>query len=67
VVHEHYRIGVPQPGEYIEVLNTDSGYYGGSDVGNMGKVQAEAIPANGRPWSIRLCLPPLATLWLQHQ
>jgi 1,4-alpha-glucan branching enzyme len=67
VVHQHYRIGVPQPGKYLEILNTDSGYYGGSDVGNMGKVESEAIPAHGRPWSITLCLPPLATLWLKHQ
>lgn len=66
-VHQHYRIGVPLPGEYREVLNTDSGYYGGSDVGNMGSVMADAIPANGRSWSVRLCLPPLATLWLVHQ
>jgi 1,4-alpha-glucan branching enzyme len=63
-VHSNYRVGVVYPGEYHEVLNTDSAYYGGTDVGNLGMVRAEALPANGRAWSLNLCLPPLASLWL---
>jgi 1,4-alpha-glucan branching enzyme len=60
------RIGVPAPGSYQERFNSDSGYYGGSDVGNQGQVEAEAIPWSDRPWSIALSLPPLAGIVLQH-
>ena len=60
------RVGVPAPGSYHERFNSDSGYYGGSDVGNQGQVEAEAIPCSGRPWSISLSLPPLAGIVLQH-
>ena len=42
-------VGVPRPGFYREILNTDSAYYGGSDVGNAGGVQAQPIPCNERP------------------
>jgi 1,4-alpha-glucan branching enzyme len=67
VVREGYRIGVLQPGFYAEILNTDAGIYGGSNVGNLGGVHAEAIPHMGHPYSITLTLPPLATLFLKHQ
>ena len=60
------RIGVPAPGSYRERFNSDSGYYGGSDVGNHGQVQAEEIPWSGRAWSVSLSLPPLAGIVLQH-
>jgi 1,4-alpha-glucan branching enzyme len=66
VVREHYRIGVPTSGEYRERLNTDSRFYGGSDVGNVyGAVRAEPIPAHGRDWSVSLTLPPLACLYFE--
>ena len=67
VVREGYLIGVPQPGFYSEILNTDAGIYGGSNVGNLGGVSAEPIPHMGRPYSITLTLPPLAALFLRHQ
>ncbi len=60
VVRQGYRLGVPEPGWYEEILNSDSMYYGGSNVGNGPGVMAEAIPWNGRPYSIRLTLAPLA-------
>jgi 1,4-alpha-glucan branching enzyme len=66
VPHHGVRIGVPAPGSYQERFNSDSGYYGGSDVGNQGQVEAEAIPWSDRPWSIALSLPPLAGIVLQH-
>ena len=47
----------PRPGYYREILNTDSQYYEGTDVGNAGGVQAEPIPWNDRPYSIKLRLP----------
>ncbi len=66
VVRQNYRLGAPGPGAYHERINTDSQYYGGSNVGNaFGRVDAEAIPAHGRPWSISLTLPPLATVFLE--
>ena len=66
VVRHHYRLGVPEPGLYVERINTDSHYYGGSNVGNpYGCVEAEHIACHGREWSINLTLPPLATLFLE--
>jgi 1,4-alpha-glucan branching enzyme len=62
-----YRIGVPAPGWYRELINTDSRFYGGSDLGNPGGgAQAEPIPAHGRPHSLALTLPPLSTLLLER-
>jgi 1,4-alpha-glucan branching enzyme len=58
-----YRIGVPEGGTYIELLNSDSAYYGGSNMGNVA-LQAEAREWMGRLYSIRLTLPPLAGLVL---
>ena len=65
VVRDEYRIGVPRPGYYREILNTDSGYYWGSGAGNDGGVNAEPIPWNGKPWSISLRLPPLAASYFK--
>ncbi|MCG2634625.1 MAG: 1,4-alpha-glucan branching protein GlgB [Gammaproteobacteria bacterium] len=59
-----YRLGVPRPGGYREVLNSDSEHYGGGNMGNWGVVQAEPIPWMGQPWSVNLVLPPLAALIL---
>jgi 1,4-alpha-glucan branching enzyme len=67
VMRESYRVGVPHPGFYREILNTDSNYYGGSDVGNSGGVQAEPIPWNDRPYSLNLRLPPLAAMYFKPQ
>jgi 1,4-alpha-glucan branching enzyme len=63
VVRENMRIGVPSPGFYRERLNTDSSFYQGSNVGNGGGLQAEPIVWNGRPYSIAVTLPPLATVF----
>jgi 1,4-alpha-glucan branching enzyme len=59
VPRTNHRIGVPKLGFYREVLNSDSQYYGGSNVGNFPGVQAEQIPWHGRPYSIEVVLPPL--------
>ncbi|MBI4183530.1 MAG: 1,4-alpha-glucan branching protein GlgB [Proteobacteria bacterium] len=64
VVRPGYRVGVPAPGRYAERLNTDATEYGGSGVGNLGGVEAEAVPWHGQPCSLVLTLPPLATLVL---
>lgn len=65
VVRYGYRVGVPFAGDWVEVLNTDSAHYGGSNVGNAGTVVAEAQPWHGQPASLLLTLPPLGVLWLQ--
>jgi 1,4-alpha-glucan branching enzyme len=62
-----YRVGVPQGGSWIELLNSDAAEYGGSNVGNLGNVVAERTPVHGRPWSLPLTLPPLATIFLGWQ
>jgi 1,4-alpha-glucan branching enzyme len=59
-----YRIGVPQLGEYREIFNSDSEYYGGSNVGNLASVPARDEPYMGFPCSIDLTLPPLAGIVL---
>ena len=65
VVRRDYRIGVPHPGWYGEVLNTDAQTYGGSNVGNYGGRQADPQPWQGKPNSILLTLPPLAVVGLK--
>ncbi|MCI0699239.1 1,4-alpha-glucan branching protein GlgB, partial [candidate division KSB1 bacterium] len=65
--HEKYRVGVDGPGEYQEVFNTDSSYYGGSNMGNLGAVKAEEKPFHGKPYSIEVTLPPLATVALKRK
>jgi 1,4-alpha-glucan branching enzyme len=62
VVREGYRLGVPRGGFYRERINTDATIYGGSNAGNAGNVLAEAVPTHGHPFSLRITLPPLATL-----
>ena len=62
VPRANHRLGVSKPGFYREVLNSDSAYYGGSNVGNGPGVRAEPIAWHGRPYSIEVVLPPLATV-----
>ncbi len=64
VPRQNYRLGVPLAQEYVERLNTDSAHYGGSDLGNGGRVSAESTPWMGFPASLTLTLPPLAALVL---
>jgi 1,4-alpha-glucan branching enzyme len=65
-VRENYRLGVPDsvPG-WSEVLNTDAARYGGGDVVNSGVLKPDQEPSHGRPVSLRLTVPPLATVWLR--
>ena len=67
VPREGYRIGVNVAGEYEEILNTDSMYYQGSNVGNFGLVESEAIASHGRENSISVTIPPLATIYLKYK
>jgi 1,4-alpha-glucan branching enzyme len=59
-----YRVGMPLCCRWIELLNSDSSFYGGSGVGNLGGVEAEPVPWHDQPFSALLTLPPLGAVWL---
>ncbi len=61
----HYQIGTPQYGRFRELLNSDAPIYGGSGLGNLGSVDATEDPSHGRPYSVRLLLPPLSVIILK--
>ena len=65
VFREDYRVGVPHPGFYHEILNTDSEHYSGTGKGNSGGVNADPVPWNNRPHSVKLRLPPLGVVFLK--
>ncbi|OCG07801.1 1,4-alpha-glucan branching enzyme [Gilliamella sp. wkB178] len=64
VVHYNYQFGVSESGKYQEILNTDSIYYGGSNVGNLGSIVTQKVASHGKPYSLIVTVPPLATLYL---
>ena len=62
VPREAYELGVPAEGAWLELLNTDSGHFGGSGLGNLGRVETVARPSRDQPHTLSLTLPPLAAL-----
>jgi len=64
VPRENYRLGLPRSGRWDELLNTDAELYGGSNVGNMGGVDADAPGWHSQPFSATVTLPPLGAVWL---
>jgi 1,4-alpha-glucan branching enzyme len=60
-----FRLGLPVPGRYEEILNTDATPYGGSGLGNMGAVVADDVMWHGLDHSALVTLPPLSTIWLR--
>jgi 1,4-alpha-glucan branching enzyme len=64
VPRQNYRIGVPRPGLWREVLNTDAVDLGGSGQGNGGAIEATPVASHGRPVSLNLTVPPLGALLL---
>jgi 1,4-alpha-glucan branching enzyme len=60
-----YRVGAPFAGYWRELLNSDAHEYGGSGVGNMGGTEALRESTHGRPYTLRLTLPPLGALFLK--
>ncbi|MBJ7600348.1 MAG: 1,4-alpha-glucan branching enzyme [Candidatus Nephthysia bennettiae] len=64
VPRSDYRLGVPKPGYWREALNSDSEVYGGSGWGNQGGAEAEEVPWHGRPYSVKVTLPPLGAVFL---
>ena len=65
--HHNYRVGVPHEGAWREIANTDSQFYGGSNMGNQGVVRTSKQAAHGEHQSIELTLPPLATIVLRAE
>lgn len=63
--HRDYRIGVPEPGLYEELLNTDAPAYGGQGFLNSRPLRAEPVPLHGHPQSLALTLPPLGAVFLR--
>jgi 1,4-alpha-glucan branching enzyme len=63
----NYVLGVPFGGTWREVLNSDAREYGGAGWGNLGGVDAAPVRAHGRPWSINVTLPPLATVMFRGE
>ncbi|MBI2709555.1 MAG: 1,4-alpha-glucan branching protein GlgB [Actinobacteria bacterium] len=62
-----YRLGLASVGGWREVLNTDARSYGGSGVGNLGRVEARELPWQGQPCSAEVTLPPLAVVWFEPE
>jgi 1,4-alpha-glucan branching enzyme len=65
VVRHGYRVGVPRPGAYEEILNSDHGDFGGSGAVANEVCHAQASGAHGRACSIVMDLPPLAVVILR--
>ena len=66
VERQAVRLGVPEPGMWTEVLNTDAEEYAGGGRGNFGGVESESVPCHDRSHSIEITLPPLSTLIFVH-
>ncbi len=66
-VQHHYRLGVTEPGEYRELLNSDSDIYGGSGVGNFGHVQSSPFPQHNREHSLLIGVPPLGLVVFKRE
>ena len=67
VVRKGYLVGVPEPGFYRELLNSDSARYGGSNTINFDGVSSEPTPCQGQPHLIMLTLPPLGVIFLKRE
>ena len=67
VPRPNYVLGVPQPGYWREILNSDAALYGGSGMGNLGGVESAPVAAHGRYHSVTITLPPLGTVFFRHE
>jgi 1,4-alpha-glucan branching enzyme len=67
VARHNYRVGVPAPGLWRELLNSDADVYGGSGLGNYGSVEAAPVAYQGHRWSLMLTLPPLSAVFFKPE
>jgi len=65
VPRQGYRLGVPEPGFYEEIFNSDSELYGGSNIGSAGGIPTSEVEAHGKPRSIQVDIPPLGTVFFK--
>lgn len=63
---ENYRVPMPLAGRWVERLNTDAGWYGGTNKGNQGRVLSKASEVEGLGPYADLYLPPMSTLYLKY-
>ncbi|MGD2126737.1 MAG: 1,4-alpha-glucan branching protein GlgB [Desulfobacteraceae bacterium] len=63
----NYRVGAPKDGFWKEILNSDAGEYGGSNVGNQGGITGEPVSTHGRSHTLNITLPPLAAVFLKWE
>ena len=66
VPRDNYKVPMPLAGRWVERINTDAAWYGGSNKGNQGAVIAQKNAGEGWPATATLYLPPLSTLILKY-
>ncbi|MFT8871143.1 MAG: 1,4-alpha-glucan branching protein GlgB [Sporolactobacillus sp.] len=66
-VHHEFKVGVPLGGSYLEMLNSDDETFGGSGQCNRQPLEAEEAVWNGRPFTLKLTIPPLGMIVLMRQ
>ena len=57
---------MPHAGEWLEILNTDATEFGGSGMGNLGRVRTSPVPLHGQPHRISVTVPPLGAILFRH-
>lgn len=63
--HSNFRLGLPLPGRWDEILNSDATEFGGSGVGNFGSISASEPGIHGQPHSANITVPPLGSVWFR--
>jgi 1,4-alpha-glucan branching enzyme len=63
----NYQVGAPRGGLWQEILNSDAEEYGGSGHGNFGEIEAVPVEIHGRPYSLKLTLPPLGAVFFKSE
>ena len=67
VPRHNYWVGVPAGGLWREILNSDAHDYGGSGQGNFGSVETESKSFHGRPYALKITLPPLSVVYFKRE
>jgi 1,4-alpha-glucan branching enzyme len=63
--HHNFKLGLPNAGAWDEILNTDASEFGGSGVGNFGRIEANGDGSHGQPHSANISVPPLGAVWFR--
>ena len=66
VVYEDYQVGVPYPGKYKEIFNSDSAVYGGAGNVNPRVKMSRDQECDERKQSIKIKVPPLGISIFQY-